>query len=78
MLAGTSPPLPARSRCRGGSAGRCEEVLRPAARGGREELPEDFIWLVATFAGRLYGVRSAAVRKWLLAASDRCPPGGGR
>jgi hypothetical protein len=78
MLAGTSPPLPARSRCGGGSAGRCEEVLRPKARGGREELPGDFIWLVIAFAGRLYGMRSAAVRRRLLAASGRCRPGGGR
>jgi predicted site-specific integrase-resolvase len=48
------------------------EVLRPKASGGREELPEDFISLVTTFAGRLCGLRSAAARR-LLAESGQCP-----
>jgi len=42
--------------------GATMEVLHPKARGGWEELLEDFISLVATFAGRLYGMRSAAAR----------------
>jgi predicted site-specific integrase-resolvase len=54
------------------------EVLHPKAQGGREELPEDFVSLVTTFAGRLYGMRSAAARKRLLAEPDRRPPGGVR
>lgn len=49
------------------------EVLRPRASGGREELPEDFISLVTTFAGRLCGLRSAAARRPLLAESGQCP-----
>lgn len=52
------------------------EVLHPKAQGGREELLEDFISLVTTFAGRLYGMRSAAARRRLLAESGQCPPGG--
>lgn len=51
------------------------EVLHPETQGGREELLEDFISLVTTFAGRLYGMRSAARRR-LLAESGQCPPGG--
>jgi predicted site-specific integrase-resolvase len=46
--------------------------------GGREELLEDFLSLVTTFAGRLYGMRSAAARKRLLTEYDRRPPGGGQ
>jgi hypothetical protein len=57
--------------------GATVEVLHPKAQGGREELLEDFISLVTTFAGRLYGMRSAA-RKRLLAESNKYPPGGGR
>jgi excisionase family DNA binding protein len=53
-------------------------VLHPKAQGGREELPEDFISLVTAFAGRLYGMRSAAARKRLPVESDRRVPGGGR
>jgi excisionase family DNA binding protein len=53
-------------------------ALQPKARGGREELPEDFVSLVAAFAGRLYGMRSAAARGRLLAESGQCPPGGAR
>jgi excisionase family DNA binding protein len=51
------------------------EVLHPKAQGGREELLEDFISLVTTFAGRLYGMRYAAARRRLLAESDRRTPG---
>jgi excisionase family DNA binding protein len=58
--------------------GATVEVLHPKAQGGREELLEDFISLVTTFAGRLYGMRSAAARKRLLAESDRHPPGAAR
>jgi excisionase family DNA binding protein len=58
--------------------GATVEVLHPKAQGGREELLEDFVSLVTTFAGRLYGMRSAAARRRLLAESDRRPPGGGR
>jgi predicted site-specific integrase-resolvase len=58
--------------------GATVEVLRPKAQGGREELLEDFVSLVTTFAGRLYGMRSAAARRRLLAESDRCPPGRAR
>jgi len=58
--------------------GATVEVLHPKAQGGREELLEDFISLVTTFAGRLYGMRSAAARRRLLAESDKCPPGGAR
>ena len=58
--------------------GATVEVLHREAQGGQEELLEDFISLVTAFAGRLHGMLSTAVRKWLLAESDRCPPGGGR
>ncbi len=58
--------------------GATVEVLHPKAQGGREELLEDFVSLVTTFAGRLYGMRSAAARRRLLAESDRPPPGGTR
>ena len=58
--------------------GATVEVLHSKAQGGREELPEDFISLVTTFAGCLYGMRSAAARRRLLAEPDRCPPGGVR
>ena len=58
--------------------GATMKVLYPKAQGGREELLEDFVSLVTTFAGRLYGTRSAAARKRLLAESDRHPPGGSR
>lgn len=55
--------------------GAAVEVLHPQAQGGREEFLEDFISPVTTFAGRLYGMRSAAAPKRLLAGSDRRPPG---
>jgi predicted site-specific integrase-resolvase len=58
--------------------GATVEVLHPKAQGGREELLEDFISLVTTFAGRLYGMRSAAARKRLLAESGTSAPGGSR
>jgi putative resolvase len=58
--------------------GATVEVMHPKAQGGREELLEDFISLVTTFAGRLYGMRSAAARRRLLAESDRHPPEAGR
>ncbi|WP_285583040.1 IS607 family transposase [Actinoallomurus iriomotensis] len=48
------------------------EVLYPKKLGGRDELLEDFIALVTTFAGRLYGMRSAENRKRLLAESGQC------
>jgi putative resolvase len=48
------------------------EVLHPKKSGGRDELLEDFVSLVMTFAGRLYGMRSAE-RKRLLADSGQCP-----
>ncbi|WP_186001677.1 recombinase family protein [Streptomyces sp. IB201691-2A2] len=35
------------------------DVLYPKKLGGRDELLEDFVSLVTTFAGRLYGMRSA-------------------
>src|SRR5919108_2969382 len=43
------------------------EVLHPSRLGGRDELLEDFVSLVTTFAGRLYGMRSAENRRRLLA-----------
>jgi excisionase family DNA binding protein len=47
------------------------EVLHPKKLGGRDELLEDFVSLVTTFAGRLYGMRSAENCKRLLAESGR-------
>jgi putative resolvase len=52
------------------------EVLHPKKVGGREELLEDFVLLVTTFAGRLYGMRSAENRRRLLAGSGQCRAGG--
>ncbi|MFI9365127.1 IS607 family transposase [Kitasatospora sp. NPDC053057] len=51
------------------------EVLHPKRTGGRQELLEDFISLVTTFAGRLYGMRSADARRRLLAESGQCGDG---
>ncbi|MFZ4300458.1 IS607 family transposase [Streptomyces cinereoruber] len=48
------------------------EVLHPKKIGGREELLEDFAFLVTTFAGRLYGMRSADNRRRLLTESGQC------
>jgi predicted site-specific integrase-resolvase len=53
--------------------GAALEVLHPKAPGGRGELVEDFISLMTTFAGRLYGLRPAAARRRLLAESGQCP-----
>lgn len=52
------------------------EVCHPKKLGGREELLEDFVSLVATFAGRLYGMRSAENRRRLLTESGQCEAGG--
>ncbi|MEU6447324.1 IS607 family transposase [Streptomyces sp. NPDC046979] len=48
------------------------EVLHPKKLGGRDELLEDFVSLVTTFAGRLYGMRSADNRRRLLTESGQC------
>ena len=48
------------------------EVLHPRTLGGRDEPLEDFVCLVTTFAGRLYGMRSAQNRRRLLAESGQC------
>ncbi|MGI5144538.1 MULTISPECIES: IS607 family transposase [unclassified Streptomyces] len=48
------------------------EVVHPKTLGGRDELLEDFVSLVTTFAGRLYGMRSAENRRRLLAESGQC------
>ncbi|MFU8854495.1 IS607 family transposase [Micromonospora sp. SL1-18] len=52
------------------------DVLHSTKCGGREELVEDFVSLVTTFAGRLYGMRSAENRRRLLAESGQCQAGG--
>ncbi|MER5910725.1 IS607 family transposase [Streptomyces sp. NPDC001982] len=52
------------------------EVLHPKKLGGRDELLEDFVSLVTTFAGRLDGMRSADTRKRLLAESGQCSDSG--
>jgi predicted site-specific integrase-resolvase len=52
------------------------EVLHPRKLGGRDELLEDFVWLVTTFAGRLYGMRSVGNRRRLLAESGQCAASG--
>ncbi|MEU6370401.1 IS607 family transposase [Streptomyces sp. NPDC046931] len=48
------------------------EVLHPKKLGGRDELLEDFVCLATTFAGRLYGMRSADNRRRLLTESGQC------
>ncbi|MEV0350829.1 IS607 family transposase [Nonomuraea sp. NPDC050680] len=48
------------------------EVLHPNKSGGRDELLEDFVSLVTTFAGRVYGMRSTEARKRLLAETGQC------
>jgi excisionase family DNA binding protein len=46
------------------------EVLHPkGSAGGIEELLADFMSLVATFAGRMYGIRSREAKRRLLAAA---------
>lgn len=42
------------------------EVPHPRKSGGRDELLKDFVSLMTTFAGRLYGMRSAEARTRLL------------
>ncbi|WP_217162015.1 IS607 family transposase [Streptomyces sp. AC512_CC834] len=51
------------------------EVLHPdsAAPGDSEELLTDFMYLVASFSGRLYGIRSRQARRRLLAAATPAP-----
>jgi putative resolvase len=51
------------------------EVLHPKELGGRDELLEDFASLVTTFAGRLYGMRSADARRRLLTETGQCSDG---
>jgi predicted site-specific integrase-resolvase len=51
------------------------EVLHPKKLGGRDELLEDLVSLVTTFAGRLYGMRSAENRRRPLAESGQCEAG---
>ena len=46
------------------------EVLHPkGSAGGVEELLADFMSLVATFAGRMYGIRSREAKRRLLVAA---------
>jgi len=48
------------------------EVLHPkGSTGGVPELLDDFMALVASFAGRMYGVRSAETKKRLLASAEK-------
>jgi len=52
------------------AAHRCQlVVLHPAPSSGPEELLADFMALLASFAGRMYGQRSAAGRRRLLDAA---------
>jgi len=53
------------------------EVLHPRQLGGRDELLDDFVSLLSTFAGRVYGMRSAAARRRLLAETGQCVGSGG-
>ena len=55
------------------------EVLHPkaAAPGGTEELLAEFVSLIASFSGRVYGIRSRQARQRLLAAVGN-PPRTGR
>ena len=48
------------------------EVLHPKKLGSRDELLEDFVSVVTSFAGRLYGMRSAENRRRLLTESGQC------
>ena len=53
------------------------EVLHPkGSPRGMAELLEDFTPLVATFAGRMYGIRSAETKQRLLAEAGREVSGG--
>ncbi len=48
------------------------EVLHAkGSAGGVEELVDDFMSLVATFAGRMYGLRSREAKRRLLAAAGK-------
>jgi predicted site-specific integrase-resolvase len=48
------------------------EVAHPlGSAGGLEELLEDFTALVATFAGRMYGIRSNEAKRRLLAQAEQ-------
>ncbi|MDA8395548.1 MAG: hypothetical protein M0T72_09980 [Candidatus Dormibacteraeota bacterium] len=48
------------------------EVAHPkGSGGGRAELLEDFTTLVATFAGRMYGIRSREAKRRLLAQAQQ-------
>ncbi|MFC5854342.1 hypothetical protein ACFPZI_21835 [Streptomyces chlorus] len=47
-----------------------EVMHAKGAAGGMEELLDDFMSLVATFAGRTYGMRSREARRRLLAEAD--------
>ena len=48
------------------------EVLHPkGSAGGVEELLADFMFLVATFAGRMYGIRSREAKRRLLTAAGK-------
>jgi excisionase family DNA binding protein len=51
------------------------EVLHPKAAtpGGTEELLADFVSLIASFSGRMYGIRSRQARQRLLAAAGDRP-----
>jgi predicted site-specific integrase-resolvase len=51
-------------------------VLDAKELGGRGELLADFVSLVTTFAGRLYGMRSAGNRRRLLAGPGQCTASG--
>jgi len=54
-----------------GKSGVTVEVLHPkGSTGGMPELLDDFMTLVATFAGRMYGIRSAETKKRLLASAE--------
>lgn len=55
------------------------EVLHPQAAtpGGTEELLADFVSLIASFSGRMYGIRSRQARQRLLTAARPGPPDAG-
>lgn len=49
------------------------EVLHSKRSGRWDELLEDFVSLVTTFAGWLFGMRSAEARERLLVEAGQCP-----
>ena len=57
-----------------------EVVHAKGSAGGMDELLADFVSLIATFAGRMYGIRSREARKRLLdaAAATERPAGAER